>query len=113
MSIHGHNSDPIPANGEIMRVNYITMYISPMFLKNILFYYTIWHVFIFMLVTEDYILGHRACRGNIYYCRELDTKKGYHWVTPGKEGVFTWKTPPIHTKLVIKQGVSPSKRLIH
>ena len=86
MSIHGHNSDPIPANGEIMSVNYITMYISPMFLKNILFYYTIWHVFIFMLVTEDYILGHRACRGNIYYCRELDTKKGYHWVTPGKKG---------------------------
>lgn len=64
-----------------------------------------------MCIIRDYIPRHRADRGGMYYCRELDTN-GY-WVTSGRKGgVLTWKTLPRHTKLITKQGVSPSERLI-
>lgn len=49
----------------------------------------------------------------MYYCQELDTKTR---LSLGdyrkKEGVLMWKMPPIYTKFVIKQRVSPLKRLI-
>lgn len=49
----------------------------------------------------------------MYYCQELDTKvrlslRDYR----KKEGVLMWKMLPMHTKFVIKQRVSPFKRLI-
>lgn len=64
---------------------------------------------------SNYILRHRAYRGNIYYCRELDTETRISLGDFRKKTgqVLTQKTPPIHTKLVSKQGVSPSKRRIH
>lgn len=91
--------------------------ISPYFFSknNLIQLYNLVHLHIRTCHQSDYILRHRAYRGNIYYCRKLDTaaRISRGWLqTKNTMGAYEENTP-LHTWLVIKQVVSLSKRLIH
>lgn len=71
MSICGHNADTTPAVKKVTKVYHTVV----QFLKNNLIQlYSLVYLHIHTYRQSNYVLRHRAYRGNIYYCGELDNE---------------------------------------